>query len=164
MLTFVIYDSKFGNTEKIADAIGRGAASHGSVRLLPVAEAAAALAERPDLIVVGGPTQRHGLSPALRAFLDELGPGSLGGVAMGSFDTRYRGTTLIMGSAAAGTVKRLENVGARRVAPPESFYIGLEGKLERQVLDAGELPRAEAWGRDVAAAAFNARRTLAAAS
>jgi len=151
MLTVVIYDTKFGNTEKVAQAIARGAGAHGSTRVMDTTEASGPLAERPDLLLVGGPTQRRGASPALRAFVDAL-PASLLGVPVGSFDTRYRGATLVMGSAAAEVAKRLAKAGGRVVGRPESFFIGRGGPIERQVLEAGELERAEAWGRSVTAA------------
>ena len=149
MLTVVIYDTKFGNTEKIARAIARGAGAHGSVRVMDAAEAAEPTAERPDLLLVGGPTQRRAMSPELRGFVDAL-PESLRGVPTGSYDTRYRGAKLIMGSAAGDAAKRIEKAGGRLVAPPESFFIERSGPLDRQGLEPGELERAEAWGRAVA--------------
>jgi len=151
MQTLVIYDTKFGNTARIAEAVGRGAATQGTVRVVHTTEAAAPLAERPDLLIVGGPTQRRGLSPELRAFVDAL-PRSLGGIQSASFDTRYRGSTWIMGSAAAEAAKRLGKAGGRLAAPPESFFIARGGPMEGQGLEAGELERAEAWGRVVGAA------------
>ena len=150
MQTIVVYDSKFGNTEQIAQAIARGAAAVGAVQVMDTAEAARSLAERPDLLLVGGPTQRRKPSPGLREFIDAL-PASLLGVPAASFDPRSRGSTGIMGSAAAEAAKVLRKAGGELVAPPESFFIGRGGPLERQTLEAGELERAEAWGRAVAA-------------
>lgn len=155
MQTVVIYDSKFGNTERIAEAIGRGAGAFGDVRVMSTAEAAAVartLAERPDLLLIGGPTQKRGPSPALRAFMDAL-PVPLRGVPTASFDTRYRGPLLLMGSAAAGVAKVLTRAGAETVAPPESFFMQRGGRLELQQLDPGEVERAEAWGLAVATSA-----------
>jgi flavodoxin len=152
MLTVVVYDTKFGNTAKIAQAISRGAGTRGGVRVLNTAEAAQPLTERPDLLILGGPTQKRGPSPALRGFVDAL-PASLRGVPAATFDTRYRGATWLMGSAAAEAAKRLGKAGSRLAAPPESFFIARGGPLEGQGLEAGELERAEAWGRAVGAAA-----------
>jgi flavodoxin len=149
MRTLVIYDSKFGNTEQIALAIARGAGTHGSVRVASVEEAAVSLAERPDLYLIGGPTQRRGMSPGLQSFVGAIAPGSLSGIRAATFDTRYRGSTWIMGSAATEAAKRLQKVGARLEGTPESFFIDRGGPLEKQQLAAGELARAEAWGRDV---------------
>jgi flavodoxin len=151
MRTDVLYDSRFGNTEKIAEAIARGVGTLGSVRVMDTAEAVRHPAERPDLLLVGGPTQKRAASPALRDFIDTL-PANLNGVPVASFDTRYRGSTWLMGSAAAEAAKVLRKSGAVLVAPPTSFYIKRGGPLERQGLEAGEVERAEQWGREVGTA------------
>jgi len=70
MQTVVVYDSKFGNTERIADAIARGVGTLGSVLVMDTAEATGTgqgPAGRPDLMLLGGPTQKRAPSPALRA-------------------------------------------------------------------------------------------------
>ena len=157
MQTVVVYDSKFGNTERIADAIARGVGTLGSVLVMDTAEAIGIgqrPADRPDLLLLGGPTQRRSPSPALRAFIDAL-PASLRGIPVATFDTRNRGSTWLMGSAAAEAAKVLRKAGGDLVAPPESFFIGRGGPLEHQTLEAGEIERAEAWGRAIGAAALN---------
>ncbi|HET7702521.1 MAG TPA: flavodoxin domain-containing protein [Candidatus Limnocylindrales bacterium] len=159
MQTLVVYDSKFGNTERIADAIARGAGTLGRVLVMDTAEAASGgqrSADQPDLVLIGGPTQRRSPSPALRAFVDAL-PASLRGVPVATFDTRYRGSTWIMGSAAAAAANVLRMAGGELVAPPESFFIARSGPLELQTLEAGEIERAEAWGRAVSASVGAAR-------
>lgn len=149
MRTLIIYATKFGNTERVAQAIAQGAGQSGPVRVVPLEAAAAALAERPGLLLIGGPTQRHGMSPELKGFLETLRPESLQNVPVVTFDTRYKGSTLVWGSAASAATKHLENAGGRLVAPAESFFIDRGGPPERQALQAGELERAEAWGRTV---------------
>lgn len=156
MQSVVIYDSRFGNTEKIAEAIGRGAGTLGDVKVISTAEAAGdaqTLTGRPDLLLLGGPTQNRRPSPGLRAFLDGL-PVSLRGVRSASFDTRYRGPVWLMGSAAAEAAKVILKAGGELVAPAESFFIVRRGSLERQTLEPGEIERAEQWGRRVAATAI----------
>ena len=149
MQTLVIYDSKFGNTEKIAEAIARGVGPVSDVRVTSTADLDA-LTSRPDLVFVGGPTQNHGPSAGLRAFVNAL-PAALRGSTTACFDTRYRGPVLLMGSAAAAAVKVLSGTGATFVAPPESFFIVRHGPMPQQTLEPGEIARAEAWGRAVAA-------------
>lgn len=149
MDTLVIYDSKFGNTAKIAEAIARGAGRLGSVRVIDTTSAAQQPVDRPDLLLVGGPTQKRAMSPGLLAFLDTL-PQRLEGVPVATFDTRYRGSTLLMGSAARDADKRLRKTG-RVVAPPASFFINRSGSIEQQGLEPGELERAEEWGWAVSA-------------
>lgn len=158
MQIVVIYDSKFGNTEKIAKAIGRGAGTLGGVRIMSTAEAVSdvqSLAQQPDLLLLGGPTQKRGASPALRAFVDRLPARFMGGVRAASFDTRYRGATWIMGSAAAEVAKAIRKAGGEMVSPPESFFIVRRGPMERQQLEPGEVERAERWARALATAAIS---------
>ena len=157
MKTLVIYDSKFGNTERIAEAIAKGADALGSAEVVPAAEAGSALAGRPDLVFVGGPTQRRSMSLGLQKFFESgLVGAMLVNVRVASFDTRYKGSTWIMGSAAAQASKLLEKAGAQLVVKPESFFIKGGGPMERQGLEAGELERAAAWGQAVAGSAMRA--------
>ena len=149
MQTLVIYDSKFGNTEKIAHAIGRGISSVSEVRVATTFEATQTLASRPDLVLVGGPTQNHGPSAGLREFVKNA-PAAIRGVPTGCFDTRYRGPILLMGSAASAVAKDLAKSGTTLVAPAESFFIVRHGPMELQTLEPGEIERAEAWGRALA--------------
>lgn len=154
MNTVLIYDSKFGNTERIAHAIARGLAPLGDVHVVNTADVSAveqSLGGRPDLLLVGGPTQQHGPSPALKAFLKRLPP-MVNGIRVAAFDTRYRGSTWLMGSAAGDTAKAFGKAGSALVAPPESFFIERRGKLELQQLEAGEVDRAESWGQSLAKA------------
>ncbi len=156
MQIVVIHDTKFGNTEKIAEAVGRGVGTLADVRVMSTAEAVGVdqtFAERPDLLFLGGPTQKRAPSPALRAFIDAL-PTSLRGIPAASFDTRYRGAIWLMGSAAVEAAKALRKARGELVAPPESFFVARRGPLELQNLEPGEIERAEQWGRTAAAAAI----------
>jgi flavodoxin len=154
MQTVVIYDSKFGNTEKIAQAIGRGLRALGDVRVMSTGEAM--LTERPDLLLLGGPTQKRGASPGLRAFMEAL-PAALRGVPAALFDTRYRGATWMMGSAAAEAAKAIHETGGDLVAEPESFFMSRKGRMEHQTLEPGEIERAERWAAALAAATNGGR-------
>lgn len=160
MLTVIIYDSSFGNTARIAQAIGRGAATLSEVRVLS-ADEAAGRAEHADLLFVGGPTQLHHMSPGLGAVLEALPRRSLQRVPAASFDTRYRMTAFLTGSAAKEAAGRLRRAGCQLIAPPESFFMQKDvppkGERRRHALEdleTGELERAEEWGRSVASAAF----------
>jgi flavodoxin len=158
MEVVVVCDSTFGNSARIADAIARGLEERVLTRIVTAAAAIEAPFRPPDLLLVGGPTQRHGLSPTLRAFLDGLPRGSLRGVRAAAFDTRYRMTALLSGSAAAQAVGHLRRTGCHLVMSPESFFMERDvppmgGKrrhaLER--LEDGEVERAVEWGRRIAA-------------
>jgi flavodoxin len=151
MQIVIVYDTKFGNTEKIAKAIAHGASELGTVRLMDGGQLALPFADRPDLLIIGGPTQKRGMSPGFRDVVIALARGRVDGLQAAAFDTRYRGSTWLMGSAAGEAAKHLRKAGAPLVTAPESFFIGRGGPLERQALESGEVERAEAWGRAVGA-------------
>ena len=158
MLAVVVCDSSFGNTTQIAQAIASGLGERVSTRIVSPSAAALAPFGAPDLLLVGGPTQRHGLSPALRTFLDGLPRGSLRGVRAAAFDTRYHMTALLSGSAAGQAAGHLRRTGCHLVVSPESFFMerdvppkGEKRRHELERLEDGEVDRAAEWGRRIAA-------------
>lgn len=161
MKTLVIYDSLYGNTEKVAFAIGDGLAeglgASGSVQVLPAGEAHADQLAGWDLVIVGAPTHGSHPSPPMREFLDRVPDKALPGVRVAAFDTRTDMDTLNgamrlfgkfldrLGYAAPKISASLEAKGGQVVRPPEGFIVkGTEGPLEE-----GELERATSWGRQV---------------
>ena len=64
MRIVVVYESMYGNTHLIADAIADGfrGAADADVTVVAVGDADAALVGGADLLVVGGPTHVHGMS------------------------------------------------------------------------------------------------------
>ena len=62
MWAVIVYESMFGNTHVIADAVGRGLEPMVDVVVVPLAEAARERLGDADLLVVGGPTHFHGMS------------------------------------------------------------------------------------------------------
>jgi flavodoxin len=56
MRAVIVYESMFGNTHAIADAIGKGLEPMLEVVVVPLAEAGRERLGDADLIVVGGPT------------------------------------------------------------------------------------------------------------
>jgi flavodoxin len=156
----VVYDSQFGNTLQIARAIANGLGEHGHVEVIAASEAVGRPPVWPELMVIGGPTQRHGMSPTLRAFVESLPRDGLRNTQAALFDTRYRMAALLSGSAASQAAGRVRRAGCRLVAAPESFYVERDRPpqdekrrhgLER--LEPGELERATEWGRALATAA-----------
>src|SRR5260370_13208593 len=89
MNTLIMYDSTFGNTEHLARAMADELAHYGTVRLLRVPEGGVFERGEADVLLVGGPTQRHGTSLAMRAFLESMPPHTLHALAAAAFDTRY---------------------------------------------------------------------------
>ena len=160
----VVFESMFGNTKEIAEAIAAGMNDSLMTECLEVGHAPAS-PEGVDLLVVGGPTHQFGLSRpdsregatseterplvsqgiGIREWIKDLP--KVDGDAVATFDTSIRKPNL-PGSAARGAQKRLKRLGYRIVVPAEIFHVeGTTGPITD-----GELERAHAWGRNVAAA------------
>jgi len=138
MKALVIYDSTYGNTEKIARAIGE--VIGGQVSL--VGEVIPANLNGFDLLFVGSPTHGGWYTEGMRDLL-KASP-ALEGVSVAVFDTRTKKS--IFGFAAPRIARNLEKNGGKLAAPPEGFIVlGIQGPL----LD-GELERAAIWAQDIA--------------
>jgi Flavodoxin len=156
----VVYESMFGNTQVIAQAVAEGLADSMNVDLEEVGSAATEVDDDVDLLVVGGPTHAFGLSrertresaaaqaaegvvsagEGLREWLGTLTRGSPD-IAAAAFDTRADKPRL-PGSAAHGAERRLRRLGFHIVEPAASFYVtDLTGPLVE-----GERDRARRWG------------------
>jgi hypothetical protein len=168
MKAVVVYESMYGNTHVVAEAIGRGLSGRGEVVVVPVAQAGPALVGDADLVVVGGPTHAHGMSrpgtrqaavdqakdnpidasasgPGVREWLETVPPIAASAAA---FDTRAGvAPAMLTGRASKGIAKRLHQHGFGQVAEPESFLVDKDNHLEP-----GEEERAEQWGARLAAA------------
>jgi flavodoxin len=145
MQALVIYDSKFGNTRQIADAIGRPLGEQYIVRVQSIAETPV-LPPNLDLLVIGGPTHAHGLSQPMKQYFKQVPDDAMRGLHVATFDTRFRKPKLLVGAASEGIAKQARKRGAQLVARPESFFVaGGEGPLEP-----GELERAGAWAQQLA--------------
>ncbi|GAA4465268.1 flavodoxin family protein [Phytohabitans houttuyneae] len=170
MRALVVYESMYGNTHRVAEAIGEGLAQVYRVDVVPVEHAAAGLVEAADLLVVGAPTHAHGLSrsgtrasaateagksggtltldpaakgPGVRDWLETL-PATRAKAA--AFDTRLDAPAVLTGRAAKGIARRLRQRGLELVtAAPESFLVTRQNHLEPQ-----ETARAREWGRQLA--------------
>lgn len=169
MRAVVVYESMYGNTRVVAEAIGEGLRSACDVAVIPVGRAAEAV-EGAELLVVGGPTHAHGMtrprsreaaveaarkpeSPivaedgadgtGVREWLASLGHVN---VMAAAFDTRMTGPPAFTGRASKGISRELGRHGGHLVASPESFLVTKENALL-----AGEEARAREWGARLAA-------------
>jgi flavodoxin len=157
MKTVVVYDSIFGNTAKIAEAIGAELGKE--CALFKVTEATPETFSGADLVVVGSPTRAFRPTPAIKALLGKIGRDALAGVKAASFDTRLSVADVnnglltfmvrIFGYAAAPMSKTLGKKGARLLLPAEGFFV----KASEGPLKEGELERAVDWGKKLKALA-----------
>jgi flavodoxin len=143
MKTLVIYDSQYGNTKLLAEEIARILDECGEVSLLRAADAGPHIFNGEELLVVGGPTQAHGLSPQMKTLLEVARTRTpAGGYPKAlAFDTRLNWPHWMSGSAADKIGHSLEELGCSMLARPESFIVkGSEGPLAE-----GEKERVVAW-------------------
>ena len=161
MRAMVVFESMFGNTHRIADAIADGMGDGAEVVVTNVVDAPAEIPADIELLVVGGPTHafsmsrhrtredavRQGGDPTdvprgIREWLHAL-PAQPSHREFAAFDTRVD-MPLLPGAASRSATRAARGLGFR-VLEPSSFLVeGYEGPL----VD-GELARARDWGHSL---------------
>lgn len=150
MKTLVVYESFFGNTEKLALAIGKAL---GGGQVLKFSDFTPEALKGVELLVVGSPTRAFQPTPGIKTFLKSLPVGSLNGMRVAAFDTRMDVKEVnngfltfmesIFGYAAEPIAKALVKKGAALAVPAEGFIVkGSEGPVRD-----GELERAAEWAK-----------------
>jgi flavodoxin len=126
----VIYDTKFGNTEKIARALARGMEKQGfKVDCVKADEVDVDKLVEYDFLAIGGPTHAFGVSKPMKAFLEKLRSVDIKGKKAFAFDTKYK--SWLAGSAGKGIEKTLKELGMSIVKTHSSAIVkGSEGPLE----------------------------------
>jgi hypothetical protein len=167
MKALVVYESMYGNTAAVGEAIADSLRARGlEVEAALVSKIDPADTAEFELLVVGGPTHVHGMTssrsrstaasdekntfpeptiePGLRTWVEQLPPAAGRRLAV-AFDTRLDKPVLLTGSAAKGIGRRLKRRGFRLVSEPESFLVSTANRLLE-----GEVEHAADWGRKVA--------------
>ncbi|MBN1248277.1 MAG: flavodoxin family protein, partial [Anaerolineae bacterium] len=143
----VVYDSVFGNTEKVAQAVAQALGSE-AVKVSSVTPEALADVK---LLVVGSPTRAFRATPATMTWIKALPANALSDVRVAAFDTRISAEETgpaflklmvkLFGYAAKPILGALRKKGGQPAAADEGFIVmGTEGPLKD-----GELERAAAW-------------------
>jgi len=161
MRVLVVYESLWGNTEKVARAIASALSETTQVDVMDVDSAPDSIAGY-DLLMVGGPTHAFSMSRAstrrgavtqngapfapergIREWLEGLSPATKEVKAV-AFDTRVNAPPL-PGSAAKAARRRLRSLGFDTSLEERTFRVhGYEGPLLE-----GELEKAARWARAV---------------
>jgi hypothetical protein len=164
MRALVVYESMWGNTAQVAQAIAQGISESMTVEVHEVSDAGTVSRPEVALIVAGGPTHAFSLTRestradahrrgapygdeylGLREWLDGL-PSGVHPQQVATFDTRVDKVRHLPGSAAKSAARSLHRHGFPRADYVESFYVSdTDGPLLE-----GELDRARAWGRTLA--------------
>jgi flavodoxin I len=152
MKALIVYDSFFGNTEKIAQAIGAALGAPPDVEVRRVSEVRMEQLTGLQWLIVGSPTRGFRASPLTQTFLTNIPAGALRGAKVAAFDTRspmakfpgfLRPIARRAGYAAEKIVAGLAKKGGDLAAPSEGFFVqDTKGPLVE-----GELERAAEWAR-----------------
>ena len=158
----VVYESMFGNTREVAEAVADGLSQRMDVDLCEVTQSTAAEVADRDLVVVGAPTHAFSLSRpstrvdarrqgathgsgerGLREWLAGLPAGS--GQVFATFDTKVDFTRRLPGSAAHKATRLVRGRGYRTLDSETFRVLGTPGPLMK-----GEVGRARRWGDELA--------------
>jgi flavodoxin I len=153
MKALVVFETYFGNTEKIALAIGNALGSGEEAATLKATDVKPDQLAGIDLLVVGSPTRAFHQTKGVTNFLKSIPAGKLSGIEVAAFDTRVSleevnsklltGLAKAFGYAAEPIAAKLKRKGGELAAEPEGFIVkGTEGPLKE-----GELERAADWAR-----------------
>jgi len=153
----VLYDSFFGNTQKIAQAIVDELNQQHAGTMVKVDAANVNQLQHLDLLFIGSPTRAFSPSPAMTAFLKGLPAQSMVGIKVAVFDTRIAPEDIkpklvgwaikLAGYADKKIISLLKRSGADVILPGEGFLVSeSEGPLKE-----GELARAPAWANSISA-------------
>ena len=154
MSACVIFDTRYGNTEKIARSFETGLGESGIQTVCVNArDVAVDSLMQYDLICVGAPTEAFTASKPMKEFLAKLKSIDLSGKCGFAFDTRL--DSRFFGSAAKVIEKELSNKGLQIIAPRESalvFSLKERGAVTGANLKEGEEKRFEQIGTQVGTA------------
>lgn len=150
MNALVVYDSTYGNTGKVAQAITTAMSKFANVKLLAIKDATVAELNNIDTLVIGSPTQGGRPTQPIQDFIKELDETILGKMHVAAFDTRFakedhgfglRALMGIIGFAAPKITNSLEAKGAQVAAEPLGIIVADKaGPLKN-----GETQRAQDW-------------------
>ena len=155
MRSAVIYASHSGNTQRIAERIAGSLSTRTEVEILEVRRAPRDLSAF-DLVIVGGPTEAHGMVPEMMRVPRPSRAGQRGGQAGRSFRHPSGLAALPVRLRREGIALRLQALGGRLVLSPESFIVSHKPELQP-----GEEDRAGTWGYDVLELALERMPVLA---
>ena len=155
MKALIVYDSFFGNTEKIALAIGKAFGNAKEVTICKAVDVKPNMLDGLDYLIVGSPTRAFSPSPATKSFLKGIPSKQLVGVKVAAFDTRIAMTDKVpgflrfmvklFGYADKPILDSLKKKGGQETVPSEGFFVlDSEGPLEK-----GGLERAVVWGKQI---------------
>jgi flavodoxin len=133
MKALIVYDSIFGNTEKIAKIIADSLGSQENVEVIRVTDMKLEHLQGINLLIVGSPTRAFKPTKLIVDFLIKIPSNGLKGINVATFDTRVSTTDVnsrmlngfvkIFGYAAKLIADKLQKKGGNLIIPPEGFFV-----------------------------------------
>ncbi len=118
----VVFDTRYGNTERVARALAKGLEKAGiDAQCSNIADVDPRRLSDFDLLAVGGPTHYRTASQPMQDFLSSLEGVSLSGKMGFAFDTRKE--SFWAGSAAKYIERKLSSRGVRMIWPSLSAWV-----------------------------------------
>ena len=149
MKILIVYDSLFGNTQKIAEAIGTKFSLVHESKVVKVKSVSSNMLENIDLLIIGSPT--HGGRPTdpIKQLLHSFSQDILVNRKVATFDTSFPTKNMgffinkivkFFGNAAYRLSNELTKKGAQVIDSKVFYVLGKEGPLQE-----GEVERAQNW-------------------
>jgi flavodoxin len=140
MKALIVFDSTWGNTEKIAHAVASGIGA--GTRVLRVGAVDAKRFDAIDLLVLGSPILGGRPSPSMHGYINSIPEATAKKLQVATFDTRLMMRfAKIFGYAAVRMADQLKDKGCALKSTEGFFVKGRSGPLAD-----GELARAAEWG------------------
>jgi flavorubredoxin len=118
----VLYDTRYGNTERVAKALARGIELAGvKAECSHIADVDHHHLSEFDFVAIGGPTHYRTASQPMQDFLSSLRGLDLSGKAGFAFDTRKE--SFWAGSAAKYIERSLQSKGMKMIWPTTSAWV-----------------------------------------
>lgn len=148
MKACVIFDSRYGNTQRIAESLVAGLVEAGvECSCVNAKDVAVDSLRQFDLVCVGAPTEWVSASKHMKEFIGRLEGLDLSGRYGFAFDTNL-GQPL-SGSAAKYIEKRLKRLGLQIIAPHESAKVFREKGVANATTKKGEAERFQSIGKRI---------------
>ncbi len=151
MKVLVVYDSVYGNTKQIAQAIGKTLEAEHDIEVARAAEVKENQLLDLQVLFIGSPTHGGRFTEAIQDFLAVLSAQQQQVITIAAFDTRTCSKGIVgwlerrFGHAAPRIVEVLESQDKIFNGKQEGFIVtGRKGPLKE-----GEVERAEIWAKEI---------------
>jgi len=150
MKVIIVYETKFGNTKRAAEAIGEGLTEEGhDVVVKYVKDIDGIEAEDFDMIIIGSPTYAGSHARSIKKFINKLSNINLEGKSIAAFDTHTSGGD---SKFLRKAVFKMEKQILKKIPGIKKLIDGLQVGVHgiRGPLVDGELEKCKEFGKKIA--------------